>query len=383
MTPPTTEFERERLVDENLFRDAISRFATGVTIVTTRVDSHDHGTTASAVSSLSLDPPMLLICLNKSSVTQSAIHEAGFFAVNVLGDEQADLAHQFARKGDEKFAGVDLTRQETGAPLLTEALAYFECRVVELATGGTHTVFLAEVVHAAAREGTPLTYFRGRFGRFENSLQERAYATLRELILSRDLPQNSPLDVDELAAMLDAERPQVYYALTKLSADGLVLRETDRGYVVKPLSADSARQALDARCAVELAVVDQVVDTASDLELARLRRAAERAGRSASGVAPDLDTFLKAAREFHETFVGLSGNAYLIDFHRRIGVHGIWFNALVGTSWGPTIDSTRFLDVADALEHRDASRAKARVEQVTAHLKGMATAAIESAGGSL
>jgi flavin reductase (DIM6/NTAB) family NADH-FMN oxidoreductase RutF/DNA-binding GntR family transcriptional regulator len=382
MVSPTTEPD-QKLVDENLFRDAISRFASGVTIITTHSGGQDHGTTASAVSSLSMDPPMLLICLNRSSATQAAIHEAGFFAVNVLGDEQTALAVQFARKGDEKFAGVDIMRQETGAPLLAQALAYFECRVVELATGGTHTVFLAEVVSAAAREGTPLTYFRGKFGRFENALQELTYAKLRELILARDLPLDRALDVDELAALLDAERPQIYYALTKLSADGLVVHESAEGYFIKPLTVENAHQALDARCAVELAVVDLVVASASDADLARLRRAAERAGRSASGDAPDLQIFLRSAREFHELLVALSGNAYLVDFHGRIGVHGIWFRALAGTDWGPTVDSARFLDVADALALRDAGRAKARIGQVAAHLKGMASTAIEAAGGVL
>ena len=375
--------ERERLVDENLFRDAISRFATGVTVITTHAAGADHGTTASAVSSLSLDPPMLLICLNKSSATQAAIHDAGFFAVNILGDGQADLAHQFARKSTEKFDGVDLIRHETGAPILAEALAYFECRVSELATGGTHTVFLAEVIGASAREGSPLTYFRGKFGRFENALQELAYAQLRELILTRELPLDTPLDVDDLAGLLDAERPQVYYALTKLSAEGLVVRAPDARFFVKPLGVVSAHQAIDARCAVETAIVDQIVATASDDDLARLRRAADRAGRSASGAAPDLEAFLGSAREFHELLVGLSGNAFLIDFHRRIGVHGIWLRALVGTEWGPLIDSTRFLDVAEALVHRDAATAKARIQEVALHLKEMATGVIESAGGSL
>lgn len=383
MKPSTQQADRAHLVDQNLFRDAISRFATGVTVITTTAGGSDHGTTASAVSSLSLEPPMLLICLNRSSATQAAIQEAGFFAVNVLGEEHAGVAHQFAKKGDEKFAGVDTMRQATGAPLLAEALAYFECRVVELAAGGTHTVFLAEVVGAAAREGTPLTYFRGAFGRFENVLQERAYARVREMVLAREVPLDAPLDVDGIAAAVDAERPQIYYALTKLTSDGLVVHVPDGGYFVNPLGVDSARQALDARCAVELAVVDQALAGATDDELLNLYGAAERAGKSSQGDAPDLDAFLTAAREFHEAFVGLSHNAYLIDFHRRIGVHGIWLRALAGTPWAPTIDAARFLDVADAMRQRDPARAKARITQVTAHLKEMATTAIESAGGRL
>jgi flavin reductase (DIM6/NTAB) family NADH-FMN oxidoreductase RutF len=381
--PALTEEQRPNFADQNVFRDAISRFATGVTVITTRADGHDFGTTASAISSLSMDPPMLLICLNRTSSTQAAIRQAGFFAVNVLADEQADLASAFATKSGDKFAGVDIVREQTTSPLISKALAYFECRVTELATGGTHTVFLAEVQNAVAREGSPLTYFRGKFGRFENALQEQTYTKLRELILTRELPLSIELEVDALMSRLDADRAQVYYALTKLTGEGLVQRDSDDAYRITPLSAQNARQALDARGAVELSIVEHVINTASDEQLARLLRSAERAARSGTGGAPTLDAFVASAREYHEAFVALSDNAYLIDFHRRIGVHGIWLRALDGTEWEPTIDGARFTDVAAALADRDADRAKARIQQVIDRLKAMATAAIEGAGGSL
>src|SRR5690349_24781389 len=130
------------LADQQEFRDVIGRFASGVTIITTSVDGAPYGTTASAVSSLSLDPPMVLICLNKSSSTQAAILKAGHFCVNILADGQQDLAYQFAGKGG-KFAGTAYEARIEGIPVLGGTLAHRECRGAETVTGGTHTLVLA------------------------------------------------------------------------------------------------------------------------------------------------------------------------------------------------------------------------------------------------
>jgi flavin reductase (DIM6/NTAB) family NADH-FMN oxidoreductase RutF len=138
----TTEAPAERRpLDSKEFRDIIGRFASGVTVITAEHEGRPYGTTASAVSSLSLDPPMLLVCLNKSSSTGQAIAAARRFAVNILAEGQADAAMQFAGKGD-KFAGQRIVAGGAGQPLLEDALANLECRVVEEVTGGTHSVFL-------------------------------------------------------------------------------------------------------------------------------------------------------------------------------------------------------------------------------------------------
>jgi flavin reductase (DIM6/NTAB) family NADH-FMN oxidoreductase RutF len=152
--------------DEQVFRDVIGHFTTGVTIVTARHDGVDYGVTVSAVSSLSLEPPMLLVCLNRVSRTQGAVDRQGAFAVNILGAGQADLARRFATNSDDKFDGLRTGYGDLGHPLLEDALAHVECRVVERAVGGTHTVFLAEVVRAERFEGEPLVYYRGQFGGF-------------------------------------------------------------------------------------------------------------------------------------------------------------------------------------------------------------------------
>jgi flavin reductase (DIM6/NTAB) family NADH-FMN oxidoreductase RutF len=193
------------LADQQVFRDVIGRFASGVTVITTAVDGVPHGTTASAVSSLSLDPPMVLVCLNKTSETQAAILKAGALCVNILAVGQEELAYQFARKGD-KFAGTEYGEGLDGVPILRDTLAHLECRIAETVTGGTHTVFLAHVAVATGREGAPLTYFRGRFGRLESARDEEAYTAVRAWVLSRHVPLDQPLELAELAESLELGR---------------------------------------------------------------------------------------------------------------------------------------------------------------------------------
>ncbi len=152
-----------RSLPSDRFRDVIGHFASGVTVITALHDGRELGTTASAVTSLSLEPPMVLICLNRTSETGRAISATAHFAINILSDSQPDAARRFAGKGDDKFAGIATTPGAYGEPLIDDALATLECRVVEDTTGGTHWVFLAEVDHASARPGAPLAYFRGEF----------------------------------------------------------------------------------------------------------------------------------------------------------------------------------------------------------------------------
>ena len=154
-------------VDCDVFRNVIGHFASGVTVITSRGDDKDHGMTASAVTSLSMDPPMLLVCINDRNPTAHAVSSSRAFAVNILAESQADLAEQFGRPGDDKFAGVATHYGCLGEPALTDTLAHLECRVEEEEVrGGTHRVYLSRVVKAAAHDGAPLTYFRGAFGRF-------------------------------------------------------------------------------------------------------------------------------------------------------------------------------------------------------------------------
>jgi flavin reductase (DIM6/NTAB) family NADH-FMN oxidoreductase RutF len=158
------------------FREVIGHFACGVTVVTAMHDGRARGTTASALSSLSLEPPMVVACLNRESETGRVITIVRHFAVSILREGQDEVARHFARKGVDKLAGFAVTAGARGDPLLTDALATLECRVTNCTSAGTHWVFLAEVERASASRGLPLTAFRGRFGRLTLPFDDRARA---------------------------------------------------------------------------------------------------------------------------------------------------------------------------------------------------------------
>ncbi len=146
------------------FREAISHFATGVTIVTTTHEGRPAGMTASAVCSVSLEPVLLLVCIDNHLPTHKAIDVSRRFTVNVLGEDGAELALRFARPADDKFAGVDLI-PGADPPVLREAIAHFVCEVQERLPGGDHSIFVGRVLTCAATPGRrPLLYFRSGFG---------------------------------------------------------------------------------------------------------------------------------------------------------------------------------------------------------------------------
>jgi flavin reductase (DIM6/NTAB) family NADH-FMN oxidoreductase RutF len=151
-------------VSEATFREAIGHFATGVTIITTTHGGEPAGMTASAVSSLSLDPVLLLVCIDNRLPTHTAIEASRRFTVNVLGEESAELALRFARPAKDKFAGVPLL-PDSDPPVLEAAIAHFLCEVEERLPGGDHSIFVGRVLSCGATPGRrPLLYFRSTFG---------------------------------------------------------------------------------------------------------------------------------------------------------------------------------------------------------------------------
>jgi flavin reductase (DIM6/NTAB) family NADH-FMN oxidoreductase RutF len=166
------------------FRAACAQFATGVTVVTTSTPEGDFGVTVNSFTSLSLEPPQVIVCLARTSNTWEGIERAGVFAVNVLAADQLSLARLFATKRPDKFspaqAGTDggrppevrIHQGTVGAPLLDGALATLECRLVEAFPSGTHTIIVGRVVrvdHDPARG--PALFFRSRlYGGFEDAV---------------------------------------------------------------------------------------------------------------------------------------------------------------------------------------------------------------------
>ncbi len=143
------------------------RFPTGVTVVTTRVDGAPKGFTANAFSSVSADPPMVLICVNRSARSHPLISKAGHFCVNFLRLDQQPVAELFASHVPvDPFAAVAHGIAKTGSPVLEGSFAYVDCEVAEEHTAGTHTVFIGKVVACGVRDGSPLGYFNAEYRDF-------------------------------------------------------------------------------------------------------------------------------------------------------------------------------------------------------------------------
>lgn len=160
---PTEPLEPLARVDQQQFREAMSLFATGVTVITTNPPTGPAGMTASAVCSLSVQPVQLLVCISQHLPTHHALMECGRFAVNVLGEGQGALARRFATPSSDKFAGVDIDNVD-GIPVLRPAIAHFVCEVRERFPGGDHSIFIGEVTRLGLRPGSrPLLYFASQF----------------------------------------------------------------------------------------------------------------------------------------------------------------------------------------------------------------------------
>jgi len=150
----------------------MSSWPSGVTIITSRAGDEIHGMTVSDFSGVSLNPPLVLVCTNKASVTTRVIEQGDCFGVNVLRVDQAALSTKFASKKDEfrRFENVAHHAEVTGAPLLDEALVNLDCRTVAIHDAGDHVLCVGEIESVTVRDGEPLLYFRGSYGRFEKTM---------------------------------------------------------------------------------------------------------------------------------------------------------------------------------------------------------------------
>jgi flavin reductase (DIM6/NTAB) family NADH-FMN oxidoreductase RutF len=149
------------------FRKVLSHFGSGVTVVTTSdADKRPTGLTCSAFASVSLEPPLVLVCVDHKALSFPALRDRGRFAVNILSSDQEGVSRRFATsKILDKFEGVAHTISELGLPLVAGALAHLECVTVSTHIEGDHTIFIGRVEQAGAPGGEPLLYFKGRYER--------------------------------------------------------------------------------------------------------------------------------------------------------------------------------------------------------------------------
>jgi flavin reductase (DIM6/NTAB) family NADH-FMN oxidoreductase RutF len=165
-------------LDATHFRAAMSRFASGVTVVTAvGSDGTDHGMTVSAFSSLSLTPPLVLVCIDKSATLLPHLLAGESFGISILAAGQSELSRRFADQDAPRFDGVAVTRGSLGVPLLDGAVAHLECRRSAVHEGGDHLIVVGEVLRARAFVEEPLVYFHRGYGKFDQLPGDRTRRT--------------------------------------------------------------------------------------------------------------------------------------------------------------------------------------------------------------
>ncbi len=154
------------MIEPRQFRDALGRFGTGVTIVTTLDGSRPMGMTASSFASVSLDPPLVLFCPARTAESYQALASGGPFVINVLSESQQELSNRFARAGEDKWRDLAFDVWDTGVPVLRECLANLECDTHAVYDGGDHSVVVGRVRRLAhVPVGRPLIYFSGSYAK--------------------------------------------------------------------------------------------------------------------------------------------------------------------------------------------------------------------------
>jgi flavin reductase (DIM6/NTAB) family NADH-FMN oxidoreductase RutF/DNA-binding FadR family transcriptional regulator len=382
-TNDTAAHDLEQLTKDQ-FRDVIGRFASGVTVITVKKDGTPLGTTASAFTSLSDEPPMILICMNKTSETGIAIHELGKFAVNILGESHPDLAMRFAGKGADKFDGVAHEPGVGGEPLLIDALATLECTVTEETSGGTHLVFLASVDRASAKPGAPLTYFRGKFGRFQQSEDEAAYDSLRAQIVQRQIEPGKPVDLDVLSGQTSIDRNTLYHALAQLSNEGLVERNDTGAFEVVAVTPQLMEDWIEARGTIEIGVAMQRAGNITPEEIAECERLLDVMEATQSG---PIELWMSALNDYLNNFVSLSASQSLLSSYKRHNAATMIANARrISEGAGilpPPHATATHRRVLKAMAENDLSTAFKEIEDRTdGTVRGLRTA-LENAGGEV
>jgi flavin reductase (DIM6/NTAB) family NADH-FMN oxidoreductase RutF/DNA-binding FadR family transcriptional regulator len=354
----------------------------GVTIITARAEGRDYGMTASAFTSLSLNPPMVLVALNNRSPTQQAVTRSGHFGVSVLAEGQHELAQRFARPSEDKFAGLSVHRGGRGAALLSDALAVLECEVSHDVIGGTHRVFLARVKRATARPGAPLAYFRGSFGRIELDANAHALELLREHVITRRLALDTPLDVVTLAAEHELPAAHVHQTLLTLEAEGLVSRRGESELVVTPVDRRTAEQAIRARTAIELGAAELTVGQVLPEELRTLREHARATeGLIKGGRFVDVGAYIDANESLHEYLVSLAGSDSLLEAYRRLSIPALMARLFTRYDHADEDLISEHNALVDAYEQGDVERARSAIQAHARHAQAVNAAAIVAGGG--
>jgi|SRR5579863_4698741 len=157
-------------IEKQHFRRVCGKFASGITIATVLdLEGKSHGMTANSFTSVSLVPPLLLICVDHRSKLLECFRRNDYYGINILDQSQRHLSDRFAGSGYDRFEGVEWYPGRTGVPLLPNALATIECKRVEMVMAGDHDIVIGEVFHATCRDGEPLVYFGSQYRQLETN----------------------------------------------------------------------------------------------------------------------------------------------------------------------------------------------------------------------
>lgn len=155
------------MLDKKLLRRVMGQFATGITVVTTEYQGKKYGFTANSFTSVSLDPPLVLFCLNKDSEGCEEFKASNCFAINILSNQQGDLSNRFANSQlnpTERFEDLNTSTAQTGSPLFEDTLGWFDCKLHQYHEAGDHIIFIGEIVDMHRSElDEPILYFAGKY----------------------------------------------------------------------------------------------------------------------------------------------------------------------------------------------------------------------------
>lgn len=359
-------------VTSKQFRHVAGHFASGVTVISTAVDGRLFGTTASAVCSLSLEPPMMLVCLNTTSASHDAVIAAGVFGISILASDQGGLAYHFGRRGADKFVTVPHRIATAGVPVLDGGLATIVCEVESRVTGGTHTVFLGRVIEGETYDREPLAYYRGRLGRLAESAELSTYEGVRAAVLRRETPLGEAIDIEALAGTVGSDAQQVKSALIRLTAEGLVDR-LGEDWLPAPITAALVAANYAARMGIETRVLESWFTTIDDDVRERLMALGAEMARVKTEEPSGLEEYLRLHAEYHVLLVGLSGSEQLVESYRRLSLGTVWRQGLTEAEWRAELDHQHIERLTESLVRGDLDAAK----RVIAEHAGVATALAE------
>ena len=151
--------------DSAMQRKIMGHFATGVTVITTKVGDELFGMTANAVASLSLTPPLVLVCVDKRAAMHEYLQQSKCYAMNLLSESQEEISTRFAMKGPKEFSDLDYFTAETGSPIFRDSLAFADCKIIDTAAGGDHDIYIGHIVAGDLLRPTedPLLYYLGKY----------------------------------------------------------------------------------------------------------------------------------------------------------------------------------------------------------------------------